>query len=359
MRLLTVLALATCFAYPASALTLAPGDVLVGRPANFDSGRESDVVRVDLVSGTFEVLTSGGALQSPNNIVTDHSGNVIVANWQGGDLVSVDPRQFAPGGPTNQTIVGSGDALRFPTGLAIDSEGFLYVAAGGFGGMADGHVVRVDPSRYDPAKPEANQELVASGGLIGFQGGIVVDESGTLFVASRGDNVVVAIDPDSFDPGDVESNQSVVASVFRFPAYLTIDSTGLLFVAVLGGDEAVYRVDPSSYDPADPPGNRSVVATAPVEDLGALAIEGSGRLLMLDSDNFPYHHDLVRIDQDAFDPGQPSANQTLVASIEDIAEGFITLGLWVVPVPEPSPALLHLSAVATLAGISLSRRRRH
>lgn len=348
---------AMCFGQSASSLTLGPGDVLVGRTSNPDSGRESDVIRVDLVTGIHEVLASGGALGAPFSIVTDASGKVIIASWQGGNIVSVDPALFVPEGPTNQTIVGSGNALRSPRGLAIDSDGFLYVSAQPF--SEDGRIVRVDPSSYDPADPEANQELIASGGPIDMSGGIVVAPSGDIFVTgTEPSGAIVRIDPDSFDPGDVESNQSIVASGLLFPRTLTLDSDGFLFVATF--EDEVYRVDPASYDAGNPEGNRDLVASFAVDcGICPLAIEASGSLLLLDSSNFlPPHHDLVRIDQDAFDPGQPSANQTLLTSIEDIHEGNLLLGLWVVPVPEPGIVVTRITALLSL-GFIAARRLRH
>ena len=135
-------------AQPVAAFTLSPGDVLVGRGFNTDSSREGDVIRVNVADGTFEVLVSGGMVRSPNHIATDHAGRIIIAEWQNGPIIAVEP----DGG--DQVIVGSGDLLKFPRGVAVGPDGHLYVSAGGFSDP-DGRVVRIEALVHECRRREA------------------------------------------------------------------------------------------------------------------------------------------------------------------------------------------------------------
>ncbi len=327
-------------AQPVAAFTLSPGDVLVGRGFNTDSSREGDVIRVNVADGTFEVLVSGGMVRSPNHIATDHAGRIIIAEWQNGPIIAVEP----DGG--DQVIVGSGDLLKFPRGVAVGPDGHLYVSAGGFSDP-DGRVVRIDMNDYDPLEPEANQQLVGTGGLLSYPGGIVVGPLGNLFVGATSADKIVMVDPDSFNPEEEEANQTIVGSRL-FPRSLAMDHDGTVFASFLN-DDGAYHIDPASYSPQSPQANSTQIASF-VQDCGvcSIATEASGQVLLLESINSPPHHWLVRIDPSGFDSENPLANQTQLASIEDVRVGSVLAGLWVVPVPEPTSTIAQITALLTL-----------
>ncbi|MFB6840471.1 hypothetical protein [Streptomyces sp. NPDC056361] len=84
------------------------------------------VVRIDPVSGARTVISSGGSLRSPVDVVIDHDGNIVVVDanaFEGfvGGVIKVDPVSG------EQTTVSSGGSFDTPAAIAIQADGTLLV----------------------------------------------------------------------------------------------------------------------------------------------------------------------------------------------------------------------------------------
>ena len=109
----------------------------------------SKVIHVDLATGSYEVVSSGGNLTNPWGIAIDASGNLVVANRQNffGDpstsntIIKIDPVTG------EQSILSEDGLFVTPQTLAIAVNGDIFVADPGLN--AAGRVFRVDPATGD------------------------------------------------------------------------------------------------------------------------------------------------------------------------------------------------------------------
>jgi len=195
-----------------------------------------------------------------------------------------------------RSLVASGGQLEAPTGLAVDpATGHVFVADRDAGVGDQGAVVRVDPEAYSGADPGANQTLVSSGGEFQDPEALAFERGGTLLVADAGGlGGVIRVDP-------ADGAQERLADIAGANG-IAVDADGTLFVTA-GVANELLSVDP-------------VTGTTTLEsaqgDFTALqdvAIEVDGLVLVLDLDA-----EVIRVDPDAFDSGNPGANQEILTT---------------------------------------------
>jgi sugar lactone lactonase YvrE len=213
---------------PASAATLDQPTALARDAAGdlFIADTEDNVVREVAPNGTIHLVAGNGAegdrgqfagpatraeLNSPQGVAVNARGDVFVAD-SGNNVV----REVTPSGQIS-TVAGNGSAgdkgdngpawraeLSFPTGLALDALGNLYIADSGNSVIrrvaTDGVITTV------AGNAAADQ---AAGGLGGFSGdggpatqarlhspqGIALDQAGDLFIADTFNNAIREITP--------------------------------------------------------------------------------------------------------------------------------------------------------------------
>jgi formylglycine-generating enzyme required for sulfatase activity/sugar lactone lactonase YvrE len=131
--------------------------------------------------------------------------------------------QFTPGGAQSTF-----DSPQFPTGIALDSAGNVYVA------ISEGETIY----KYTPA----GVRTTFATGILNPEG-LAVDDKGNVFVASWPDSSVSIGYIYKFTPAGV---QSTFASGLASPIALAFDTSGNLFVsdAVAGGGY-IYKYTPS------------------------------------------------------------------------------------------------------------------
>ncbi len=218
------------------------------------------------------------------NVHADDAGtySVWVTNAfgaiQGGKLSLTVIRPFTfttwVGVPFYGSTDGSGDAARFlfPSALATDSEGHIYVADEG------NQVLRkISPSGV----------VTTIAGAVGIEGstdgpgvsarfssprGVAVDAAGTIYVADFGNNTVRRVLPDGSvttlagSPGITGSSDGPAGSaLFNHPRGVAVDATGNVYVT--DSSHTIRRIAPT--------GEVSTLAGAPgepgsVDDVGRL-----------------------------------------------------------------------------------------
>ena len=201
-------------------------------------------------------------LASPGGLALDREGNLYISE-AGGNRV----RQVTPEGVI-RTIAGPGSGLgdpfwgdallaelHSPDGLAVDSNGSVYVAD------TANHLVR-------KVTPYGEMSVIAGTGVAGFSGdggpasqaqlqfpgGVAVDESGNIFVADSGNNRVRRVDPAGVirtiagvgGPGYSGDGGPAWRATLNWPLALALGADGSLYVAD-AGNFRVRRLTPDPF----------------------------------------------------------------------------------------------------------------
>ncbi|OHE78890.1 MAG: hypothetical protein A3G75_09890, partial [Verrucomicrobia bacterium RIFCSPLOWO2_12_FULL_64_8] len=270
--------------------------------------------------GSVDGIETAVSFDSPSGIAVDAAGNVFVADRGAHTVRKVSPSGFVTtiagqtgvAGPTD----GMGPAARFsyPSGLAIDAEGTLYVADTG------GHIIRkVSPAgQVTTLAGTVRNSGAADGTAASFNdpSGVAVDATGKVYVADSGNHTVREITPEGrvttlAGAAAVWGETNGVGSAARFAAAgagnvmgyrqigIALDATGNVYVPSIFSN-SIRKVTPTgevstwagpTYDPSDPLyryWEGSTDGTGPLASFrgpAALAADQAGNLYVADTGN--------------------------------------------------------------------------
>jgi sugar lactone lactonase YvrE len=199
--------------------------------------------------GNANGVAASASFSSPFGVAVDDLGNVFVSD-QGNQQI----REISALG-TVSSLAGSGAvgskngtateaSFWFPSGLAIDALGNLYVAD------YSNNMIRIVNSSSQIVSTlagtgqtgSANTGTSTGRSSFGFPVGIAVDASGNLYVADRDNSVIWMINPSGTVTNLAGSGQmgfangpSSVAS-FTYPVGVAVDATGNVYVADQGNN---------------------------------------------------------------------------------------------------------------------------
>ncbi|MBD1392952.1 NHL domain-containing protein [Mucilaginibacter glaciei] len=167
--------------------------------------------------------------------ISDQASNVIRKIDING-IISI----FAGNGNNgNADGVAANASFSNPTGLAIDAAGNLYVAE-----SSNNKIRKITPggivSTYAGTGVIGAKNGSSAEATFNQPSGLTVDGLGNLYVADQGNNLVRKITPDGkvttlLESSFIEeSNSTSVITRIKQPAGLTIDATGMLYVAEYG-----------------------------------------------------------------------------------------------------------------------------
>ena len=261
-------------------------------------------------TGTFGLLGDGGAataarLRSPWGVALDSSGNLYIADASNYRVRKVDTSGniSTVAGTGSSGSSGDGGAataatLNFPTGVALDGSGNLYIAD-----SFNHRIRRVDATT-------GNISTVAGTGSFGDSGdggaataatlnrpyGVALDGSGNLYIADTDNHRVRRVDTSgnistvagTGTLGDSGDGGAATAATLGLPIGVVVDGSGNLYIATGGG---IRKVDATT-------GNISTVAlgsgfggdggaatAARLTGAAGVALDGSGNLYIADSGN--------------------------------------------------------------------------
>jgi sugar lactone lactonase YvrE len=229
-----------------------PAGIAIDSKGNFyvaDTG--NDLIRLITSSGVVSTIAGGGPIgvtngtgaaasfNSPVGVAVDASGNIYVAD-AGNNLV----REITPAGLVT-TLAGSGApsfangtgtaaSFNFPSGVAVDASGNVYVAD------MQNRLVR----KITPAGVVTTFAGATGGASINFKApaGIAVDASGNVYVADEGTNLISKITAAGVastlaGSGSMGFTNGVgTAASFNFPTGVAVDSKGNVYVADRGNN---------------------------------------------------------------------------------------------------------------------------
>ncbi len=213
----------------------------------------------------------GSGFSFPTSVAVDGSGNVFVA-----DNGNVAVKEIvAVGGKvsSSSTVNTVGSGLIGPIGVAADGSGDVFVAD--FAGNAVDEIVAVS------GQVSSSSTVITVGSGFNGPAGVAVDASGDVFVADNGNNTVkeiVAVN------GQVSASSTVimVGSGFNGPAGVAVDASGDVFVAD-EGNSAVKEIVAV---------NGQVSSSSTVNTVGSgfnqpigVAVDASGDVFVADNGN--------------------------------------------------------------------------
>ena len=156
-------------------------------------------------------------LDFPTGIAVDTAGRIYVANEDNNSNYPASVTVYAAGATGNATpvttIAGTFSATSFPQGIALDAAGRLYVTNPGYPSNANITVYALSASgSFTPTATIAG----ANTGL-SFPEGIVVDAAGRVYVANSSPNTITVYAPGAM--GDAAPT-TTISTGLSGPTYL-------------------------------------------------------------------------------------------------------------------------------------------
>ena len=225
-----------------------PSGVAVDRAGNVyiaDAGN-SRIRKVDS-SGTITLMVDYSDIDSPYGVAVDGAGNLYIADSGNHRIRRVD----AAGAIT--TVAGTGErgfsgdggpAIQaqfiFPTGVAVDGAGNLYIADAG-----NDRIRRVDPAGTVTTIAGTGKEGFGGDGSPASQAqldnprGVAVDGAGNLFIADSGNQRIRKVDSTgtivtiagSGESGFGGDGGPAIQAKFHYPSGVAVDAAGNVYVA--------------------------------------------------------------------------------------------------------------------------------
>jgi arabinan endo-1,5-alpha-L-arabinosidase len=255
-----------------------PSGVAVDGSGNlYVADTDNNSIRKITSAGVVSILATG--FNGPSGIAADTAGNVYVAETLSHTIRKVSSSGavtlVAGTAGSSGSADGTGSAGSFygPQGLALDSSGNLYVAD------TNNDTIRKVVVSTGAVTTVAGQ-AGASGNLNGtgsqarfyFPSGVAVDTAGNLFVADTDNSTIREITSSGVvstlagQPGTTGSADGVdSAARFNFPAGITVSSSGTIYVADTNNHTIRALILPVAPGVTTQPQSQSVTVGASVQ----------------------------------------------------------------------------------------------
>src|SRR5947209_1839517 len=202
-------------------------------------------------SGSTDGTGSGARFNFPGGVAVDSGNNVYVADSSNNTIRKITPAgavsTLADTAGASGSDDGTGSAARFnfPFGLAVDSAGNVDVADTSNSTIRKGTPAGVVSTRAGTAGGRGSDDGTGSVARFNFPAGVTVDSSGNVYVADSSNNTIRKITPAGVvttlaglaPPGARDSADGVgSAARFNDPIGVTVDSAGKVYVADTGNN---------------------------------------------------------------------------------------------------------------------------
>ena len=221
----------------------AAGDYIVADydydPTGFGAGRGSSLFKIHRQTGVHTRLVFGAPLVTPLGVKVEADGKLLVADadfgYGPGATTAGAVFRIVPGASTN--TLSSGNNFYFLQGLALATNGDIYVSNFGNGGGRPNRIIKVD-------KTTGAQTVITTDGLLTRPIGLAVESDGLSLV------VVDAIAKKLIRVALPAGTQTQVSADAQFiqPTHVTIETDGSYVVtdgkaSVTAGERRLYRVN--------------------------------------------------------------------------------------------------------------------
>ena len=239
------------------------GDLFIADASNGVVEKVTPSGMLSIVAGGGDGNTLGPGLATksflgePSGVAVDRDGDLYIADMDNDAVAKVTPSGMlsivAGGSQGNTPIPGPAikSPLAGPSGVAVDSQGNLYIADA-FSNM----VVKVSPAGVLSIVTGNGKEGAPTSGLaiktlLNRPKGVAVDGHGNIFIADSGNSVVEKVSSSgvlSIAAGNGRAGSPTPGlathSSLNAPSGVTIDDRGNLYIADQG-NRAVEKVTPS------------------------------------------------------------------------------------------------------------------
>jgi uncharacterized protein affecting Mg2+/Co2+ transport len=195
-------------------------------------------------AGSVDGIGTAASFYYPTKLALDNLGNVYVADLRNHKIRKITPAgvvsTLAGSGTIGDTdATGAGASFNYPTGVALDTDGNVYVSDG------SNHKIRKITSSGEVSTFAGSGTIGASDGIgtaASFYGpnGIAIDASGNLYVADRDNYKIRKITPAGLvstlaGTGLSGSDDGIdVVASFNNPLGVGTDASGNVYVADFG-----------------------------------------------------------------------------------------------------------------------------
>jgi len=224
-------------------------------PNWFENGM---VLKVDGTSGARTLLSDnatpvgGPSLQSPDAIVFDAAGDLLVAESFEIDIngvytpsvIRINRTTGARTLVSSNTAPNNGPDFASPSGIAVEANGSILVADVTAFASGNGGVIRVDPATGVRTTLSRNQAPVG-GPSFAYPRDLAVAANGDIYVLDA--NGVIKVNPVTGARTQVSSNTNPGgAPAFVHTSFLTLDANGDILVSDWGAQDGgrIIRVNP-------------------------------------------------------------------------------------------------------------------
>jgi len=199
------------------------------------------------------VAATSASLNFPNRVAVDAAGNLYIADRNNNRVRKVNTAGIITTVAGNGVRSFSGDggaaisaSLDFPTGVAVDAAGNLYIADGDNSRIRKvntaGIITTVAGTVTSGFSGDDGPATSAALDLRGGVAGVAVDAAGNLYIADRGNHRIREVDTAGIIT-TVAGNGAFVFSGDGGPTDVAVDAAGNLFIAADIGSNRIRKVD--------------------------------------------------------------------------------------------------------------------
>jgi hypothetical protein len=254
------------FRSPSGVATDSAGNVYVADSGNntirkiTPTGVVSTLAGTPGVTGSADGTGAAASFTGPSGVTTDSAGNVYVADIGNSTIRKITPAGVVSTLAGTPGVYGSADgtgataSFYYPSGLASDSAGNIYVADAG-----NNTIRKIAPSGVVSTLAGSPGALVILGSSDGigatasfnYPSGVASDSAGNVYVADEGNNTIRKITPTGVvstlagTPGAIGSADGIGAAArFAYPSGVATDSAGNVYVADTG-NHTIRKITPA------------------------------------------------------------------------------------------------------------------
>jgi kumamolisin len=283
------------------------GNVYVADTGNQTIRKVTPAGVVSLYAGTAGSAgssnTGTGTFNSPSNVAVDSSGNVYVADASNNAIRKITPAKVVSTlagragrtGSTNGT--GSGARFNSPQGVAVDSNGNIYVADAGNNLIRKVTSAGVTTTLAGGAGVSGSTDGSGTAARFNYPVDVAVDGSGNVYVADTNNNTIRKITPAGVvttiagTAGVTGSNDGLgTGASFHSPSGVRLDNASNIYIADWG-NQTIRLLAPSGIvttiaGTAGTSGSTNGIGAAALfYNPSNAAPDGNGNVYIIDSNN--------------------------------------------------------------------------